>query len=305
MADAVGALEIEDREIGMRLVDVGAEELVVDAGLDQDATQRRHRIVVRPRTGLLRLDARGEVGGIEPRQEARELGGVDRGAGASQRLRRPRLALRRIHGAFGRAVLEVEEPEQTVRHQHAVDRLGRIGGPQTEHADLLAAPGRHVPDRGARSLGASDRLALAGARAKAHEVEHAVLERAGAGHHRRPQQRREWRVLGFEDTAMSLADEPRELRHPPLRHQSIEELPVAAVEADEVDGRPRDRRIGDRTDTPRPFDVVGGGVVVRACRFRAALRLAVTLAVTTDRHAQYDEEQSLEMAHRKKKRASQ
>ena len=99
VTDAVAALQIEDREVGMRLVDEGAEELVVEPGLDQDATQRRDRIVVGPCARLLGLDARGVVGGGEPRQEARELGGVDRCAGAPQRVGCPRLALGRIHGA--------------------------------------------------------------------------------------------------------------------------------------------------------------------------------------------------------------
>ena len=190
VAEGVRALEVDDGEVRLLAAEPGGGERLIGAGLDQDAAQRAHRLGVGVGIGgglLVLLGSQpGEIGveGVVPH----------RGLGFGERLARPGLLRRRVDGAGRRLVVARGEGGEAVRHQQPLDRLGRPGGPEAEDGDALVAVGRHVPDRRHLPLAAGDRLQRAGRGVAPGEVEDAVLQRRGAGHHRRPDQRRERRL---------------------------------------------------------------------------------------------------------------
>ena len=234
MADRVGALDIDDREIGALAGDRIAAELVVDAGIDQDAAQRAHRLRVR----VVGLGEPPVGGGVEPRQVLLQRRLVDGLTGVLERRARPAIAIGGIHDAGGRGVFLEQECEQAIGDDRAVDRLRGIRRPQPQHGDALAGRRGHVPDRRRAPEAAGDRFFDAGRRIELHEVQDPVIERADAGHHRGPDQRRERRTDRLEDAAGAFAHQPREVRHRAIRDVVVEQLPVGAVEADEDDWAP-------------------------------------------------------------------
>jgi hypothetical protein len=133
-------------------------------------------------------------------------------------------------GCASVAVKERKRSETSRPH-----RLGGPGRPEAEHGDAPAGVSGHRPDRRHPPFVTGDRLAVAGARIEAGEVEDAVLQRADAGHHRRPYQRRQRRLDRGEHPRLSFARQRREVRHDPGRHVAVEQLPVRAVETDKED----------------------------------------------------------------------
>lgn len=229
VADRVRSLQVEDRQVGPVDLERRPEEPVVHPRLDQDAAQRGHRMAV----GIARLGALGVLARREPGQVGVQRVVADRRFGLGERRLRPRLTCRRVDGSRSDPRPCVEKAEQSVGDQQPVDRLGGEGGPEPENRAPFPAPGREVPNRRRVPVAALDRYSLARAGREAGKIEDAVRQRRDAGHHRRPQQRRQRRVLGEQDAARALALEAGQVRHGAIGRQPVEQLPVAAVEPNE------------------------------------------------------------------------
>ena len=172
--DGVGALEVDDRDVGMPLADPLQRQIAVDARLDQHAPERADRLRVR----IVGVGDFQVVGLAQPRQVGVERAVVGGRLRAREAVARPRFAIRGKHDAAGRRRFLVKEREQPVGYDEAVDRFRRERRPQAEHRRPLARFGRHVPDRRRPPLAAGDRLLPPARRIELDEVEDAVLQRA-------------------------------------------------------------------------------------------------------------------------------
>ncbi len=280
VADRVGPLEVEQGEVGRircptAAVGAGGEQRLghaaVEPRLDQDAAQRRHRVVVGARRScvlaILRLGEPGQVG-VHGRKVRRLFGRRELGPC-------PGGLRRREDRAGGRLGLDVEEAEKAVRNDDAIHRLRRMRRPEPQQVDPLAGPGEGIPDRRCAAIFTADRLAQARAGCEAAEIEDAVLERREAGEHRRPQERRKRRSLRLELTPCRGGAELCEVRHRPLSEKRLELLPVGTVEPDEEDRRLRHcalRELGDRARPVRESRGAGFGCLPPRRRVLAGLQ---------------------------------
>ncbi len=179
-------------------------------------------------------------------------------------------------------VEEVGEELRALGDREAVHLLRGVGGEPAHHADALPVAARDVPDR--LDLAVAARHGFRGLRVGAaadEEVEDPVLRRPLAGGHRGPQEGGECRDLAAERPEGPLVDEALEAGEAARVDELVDELGVAAVEAEEEDpvlrevgtlregrghggvARARVRRGGGRGRGPRRR---GGGRV----RLRAA-----------------------------------
>ncbi len=137
-------------------------------------------------------------------------------------------------GAGPRAANLVEG--EAVGDLETLHPLGRIRGVPPDEPRGFSEFGRDVPESGDPAAGARDRRRPA-VRADLDEVEHAVVFRFPARRDRRPDDRREERLLGPQGAERALPLEPLERRQLPLRDEPINDLEVRAVDPDQQDAR--------------------------------------------------------------------
>ncbi len=186
VADRVGALDVEHQDIRLQARPEILGEPVVDAGLDEDSPQRAHRLGV----GVGRGGRRGVLRLVEPRKIGAELVIANRALAAGERFSRSLVLARRPDHSGARSLAAMLEREQSIGDHDAVHRLGGVRRPHAEDGDGAPCLRQHGPQRRHPPFRAGDRLALAAGGREASEIQDAVLERAAAGHHGCPEERR-------------------------------------------------------------------------------------------------------------------
>ena len=229
MADAVGALNVKDCQVGGLFLQPGRRQIVIDTRLDQCSAKRADRIAVR----ILGLERAFVVRRRQPGQETLQCAVIDCRLGLLNDCARPRLVLARCDHTFGRLRFLEQKREQAIRDHQAVDGFGGIRRPHPEHSHRPPSPARHVPNRRHAPLVAGDGFFRLRSRLVAREVQDTVHQRIDAGHHAGPDERRQCRVQRLECARRSFGDEPRQVGHVPISNVAVEELPVGAVESQE------------------------------------------------------------------------
>ena len=245
--DRIGPLEVHDRQRGALSPDPVEREPVVETRLDEDAPEHGHRMQV----GIAASFEILELGLRQPRQIRLHPGERDLLFDSRALGDHPRLFLRWRHDTL-RCVFAVENREQALGHHQAAYRFGRVRRPHAQHGDIAAVVAGHLPDGFLETLVGGDRLADARRRVEPREVEDPVLQRARAGHHGRPDERRNPGLERAQDPRPALPHEPRQVGHRPVGAVAVEKLPVGGVKAhdDHAAGRgleqPGQEEIGSR-----------------------------------------------------------
>ena len=229
MPDFVGASEVDDREIGPRPVVEVARDALRDARRAENAPEPDDGILhpgsARKRRGDLRL-GKPEVG--------REV----RGGNASV----PRGDLRNAGlEAFGKGrararKVRKEDGARAVGDEVAVDLFGRMRRPPADDADFSTRRRGQVPGRGRPPRATRDRDLAARLRVDLLEVEDAMHVGRDARRRRRPEHRRNQRVIAREPRRVALLRQPLPVRHRALGGEPIEQLEVEPVETEPDDG---------------------------------------------------------------------
>ena len=230
MADAVGALEVEDHQVRQRPVVEVPGDALLHPRRAQDVRERHDRIV------------EGLAGGAQARDlvgrhvdEAREVGVGDAAVPREDLLDAGRQR-RRVGDARPREILE-EDRADVVRDEEPLDFLGRVRRPPAHDADGEARRRRHVPDGRHRARVARDRHLLTALRVDLLEIQDLVDLRTHAGRDRRPDDRREHRHVALQRRRVAFGGQPLPVRHLPFRGEPVEQLPVEPVEAEPDDRR--------------------------------------------------------------------
>ena len=227
--DAVGALNVKNRQVWSGLLHPRGRQVVVHTGLDERASQRADRIAVR----VLGFERALVVRGCQPWEELFQRTVIDGGFRLLHNLASPRLMLARCDHTLWRLRFLEQKREQAIRDHQAVDGLGRIGRPEPEHRDGPSGPARHVPNGWHPTFVAGDRLLGVGSGPVACEIQDAVRQGIDAGHHGGPDERRQRRVERFERARRAFGDELRQVGHGAVPYVAVEELPVGPIEPQE------------------------------------------------------------------------
>ena len=235
VADLVGPLEVDGHEIRPVPVVEVARDPLRHAGGGHDAPERDDR--------ALHPGAARESGRDLSRRHVEVRGEVLRGDLPVPRddLRDARRDRRRERHAFARQIGE-EDRARTVGDEEAVDLLRRMRRPPADDSDLAPVGRGEVPGRGRAPRVAGDRTLAPRLRVDLLEVENAVDVGRHAGRRRRPEDRRDQRVVARKPRRVALGREPLPVRHLPVGREAVEKLEVEAIEAEPENGRPGSRR---------------------------------------------------------------
>ncbi len=153
---------------------------------------------------------------------------------------------RGIRDALARQALE-ENRARVVRDEEALHLFGRMRAPPADDAHGHSRRRRHVPDRRHRARAPGDRHLLPGRGIHLLEIENPVDVGPHARRQRRPDHRRENRHVRLEARRVALRDQALPVRHPAFRRETVEQIPVEAVQTEPDDRRavPRGSRRSD------------------------------------------------------------